>query len=585
MQQLGVSIRIGAALAGGYRATIGAAMQGIGEIDQGMGGLQRRVLDLGQAWAGLAGLKSLVGGASDLEQDLTAAGITADLTNDQVASLRRQLRELAVPERTNQSVQNLLRGYTALVSAGMSDSNARGMIEALGRSATASQADIEDLSQTAFVLNNALGIAPENMGAAIDKLTFAGKQGAFELKDMARHLPALGAAAQAVGMKGEGAVSSLAAALQMAKEGAADPSTAANNMANFLAKMTAGETVRNFAKAGVNLKKVLADAMAKGQNPMEAVIEKTMALTKGDPFKLSALFSDQQVQAYLKPVMSGYDRYKAMRDDIATGSAGTADQDFARMMGTFNMQAQGAANAVGMLADSIGRSLLPPLGGVISVATPVITWLADVADRSPGVTMAVTGLGAALLILPPALRLVAFGIRAIGVAARVSPIGLLVSGLVIGAGLVYDNWETVRGLFIGIWEPVKAKWTEFSDFVGGVWAKISGPVDKAMAFMGFGNTVNANSGVAAPPAAGDSIPAPSPAGAGQALASAVAASAPASSPASAGQALASAAGGKGQVDVNVNLAGLPRGSEVSTQSQGPGVGDVDTYLGAQMVGP
>ena len=78
---------------------------------------------------------------------------------------------------------------------------------------------------------------------ALDAMAKAGKKGGSELKDLAKEFPALTASAQFLGMEGVVAVSDLAAALEVARKGAADGAQAANNMANFMRKLTTKETI------------------------------------------------------------------------------------------------------------------------------------------------------------------------------------------------------------------------------------------------------------------------------------------------------------------------------------------------------
>ncbi|TAN72023.1 MAG: phage tail tape measure protein, partial [Magnetospirillum sp.] len=202
MRTLGVSVLIGAALAGGYRSTIGRAMQGIGEMDKGMSGLQRRVLDVGQAWAGLYGINKITAAAGDLQHTLMEIGITAEMTDTEIEKLRQHLHHLSAPEETNQSVKDLAKAYQDLVSAGMDNDRASTSLRSIGRAATAATADIEDIAKMSFTLVDTLGIAPDALAAEIDRLAFAGKKGSFELKDMARYLPTLGAAAKEAGLTG-----------------------------------------------------------------------------------------------------------------------------------------------------------------------------------------------------------------------------------------------------------------------------------------------------------------------------------------------------------------------------------------------
>ena len=61
---------------------------------------------------------------------------------------------------------------------------------AIGKAATATKADILDLSKAGCAAISNLGLAPEELTRAFDMMALAGKEGGFELKDMAQYLPA-----------------------------------------------------------------------------------------------------------------------------------------------------------------------------------------------------------------------------------------------------------------------------------------------------------------------------------------------------------------------------------------------------------
>lgn len=89
---------------------------------------------------------------------------------------------------------------------------------------------------------------------------------------------------------------------------------------------------------------------------------------------------------------------------------------------------------------------------------------------------AVFSLGKALFALARTTPLVVGGIRAIGAALLMNPIGLAVAAIAGGAALIYANWETVGPWFKGLWGNVKTYFQGFGDFVGGVF---TGDMDRA----------------------------------------------------------------------------------------------------------
>lgn len=89
---------------------------------------------------------------------------------------------------------------------------------------------------------------------------------------------------------------------------------------------------------------------------------------------------------------------------------------------------------------------------------------------------AVFSLGKALFSLARTTPLVVGGIRAIGAALLMNPIGLAVAAIAGGAALIYANWDTVGPWFKGLWGDVKTYFQGFGDFVGGVF---TGDMDRA----------------------------------------------------------------------------------------------------------
>lgn len=510
--QMALNILIGAALSGGFRSSfsgarsemnrladgstrLGAALDVTDRKMHGMSGsaddLQGSLAQMGQAVASLMMIRGAVSMAGDLEHRLAATGITADLTSDRLRELRNRLRELAVPDSTNKSVDQLERGFNKMVAAGMEADKAQAALLPVGRTATATGAAIDDLADTSYVITEILGVAPDALTAEMDRLAYAGNRGAFELEHMARYFPMLGAGAKALKMEGSEAVGTLAASLQIAKRGAADPSEAATNMANFMKALTSPETLKNARQAGINIKKIIRKAWADGENPLLAVLDAVKAKTGGDPFKIGQIFRDTQVQNFLKPALADLEELKALKNDIMTKSGGTVDSQFATMMATYNEKTTAFRTSIDKLGDSVGRSFLAPLGAVVSMLTPLVNLLSDAAEESPVFTFTLLSLGAALTVLPPAIALIGMAWRVMSTSIVASPVGAVIALLGLGAAYLIDHWAPVQEFFKGIWEPVKPYWDAFVGWVGGVWEKLRPMFEAVGKWMGIGSSSTA----------------------------------------------------------------------------------------------
>ena len=271
-----------------------------------------------------------------MEHRLRELGNVGQLSAKQLEDMDKRLASIS--RYTNQMRPEIAEGLNVLVASGIDPTKALDYMNVIGRTATGEQAAIADISRTAFAVSDNLKVPIDDLGKSMDILAMSGKEGRFELKDMAAAFPSLTAGAAMLGMKGTLAVASLGAALQVAMKGAGEASEAANNLENFIQKVTSPLAVKNFEEVfGVNLKQVLLDAAAQGRDPILEVIEMMTELSGGDVFKVSEVFLDKQVLNFIKPMMQNLDEYKRIKAS-ALSAEGVVDSDFEHMMETTNEQ-------------------------------------------------------------------------------------------------------------------------------------------------------------------------------------------------------------------------------------------------------
>ena len=291
------------------------------------------------AGGGLAhklGITEAIPEAFQMEHRLRELGNVGQLSAKQLEDMDKRLASIS--RYTNQMRPEIAEGLNVLVDSGIDPTKALDYMNVIGRTATGEQAVIEDISRTAFSVTDNLKVPVSELGKAMDILAMSGKEGRFELKDMASAFPSLTAGASMLGMKGTPAVASLGAALQVAMKGAGEASEAANNLENFIQKVTAPLSVKNFKETfGVDLKRVLLDAAAAGRDPILEVIELMTRLSGGDVFKVSEVFQDKQVLNFIKPMMQNLDEYKRIKAS-ALSAEGVVNSDFEHMMKTTTEQ-------------------------------------------------------------------------------------------------------------------------------------------------------------------------------------------------------------------------------------------------------
>jgi len=262
----------------------------------------------------------------------------------------------------------------------------------IGKTATAEQAAIVDISKTAFSVTDNLKVPISQLGKTMDILAQSGKEGRFELKDMAGEFPGLTASASMLGMKGVPAVAQLGAALQIAMKGAKDAPEAANNLQNFMQKVTAPQTIQNFSKKfGIDLKSELLKAVAQGKDPILEVLNIIQRATGGDVFKVSEIFQDMQVLNFIKPMMKNLKEYEAIKKS-ALSANGIVDSDYQNMMKTTIEQWN-------RLKINMMEIVLPNLAGPLKSVNQILEKINQNPILQKGIFSAIIGLTGGGIIL------------------------------------------------------------------------------------------------------------------------------------------------------------------------------------------
>ncbi|MCO5135990.1 MULTISPECIES: phage tail tape measure protein [unclassified Shinella] len=339
-------------------------------------------------------LTAPVKAAVAFESKLEDIGQKADIPQKRLAELGKQLR--LIGRQTNQAGSQMAEGMDTLLGLGASEGDALKLLPNIGKAAFAYKASITDLSSAGYAALDNLKVPADQFGKALDAMARAGKAGAFELKDMAQYFPALGAGYQALGQTGVPAVADLSAALQIVRKGTGDSASAATNLSNVLQKINAPQTVKAFKKLGVNLERELKKRAEAGMSPIEAIADITNKTLKGDLSKIGDLFADSQVQQGLRPLIQSLEEFRRIRAE-AMAAQGTVEADFQRRMKTSEGALLRMQAALENISASIGAALLPALNQVIDKVAPIVTSIADLAERYPEATSAIVAATAAVV--------------------------------------------------------------------------------------------------------------------------------------------------------------------------------------------
>lgn len=381
-------------------------------------------------------VKSVMIGAQ-FEDAVKDVAITGDMSAVQEERLGKVIRETAL--KYNQGQIDITKGVGRLVAEGMAPEKASKQAGLLAKSATATRGDFDSLAKM-NVAFDILGV--KDMELAFNQAAKAGKQGSFELKDMAKWFPELGGAMKGIGIEGNDAVVNMASRLQIARRTAGSNDEAANNFKNYLAKMNSSDTQKDFEKAGIDLKKSLIATARAGLDPVEASVNIVMAKLKksapetaieleklskemagikdpaeraaemqkrkgyieaiGQRAGLGELFQDMQAVSYLMAELQNRGDLKKIIDNTRTGRAENGqyqiDVDFDRRMQGSSEKFKLFKRHVAEVGIVIGETLLPPLTELLGQIQPVVSTFGKWAQEHPGLIKGAIGLAGGLLL-------------------------------------------------------------------------------------------------------------------------------------------------------------------------------------------
>jgi hypothetical protein len=324
--------------------------------------LERAAAKAANRWANLGGAMFAMQRMSQMgqtmarpfDQAIDSAAAFEDKVND-IATAAEQLdkqkeigeRVMRVAKAANLPWQDVAQGQRDILGLGGTEMLDKiGPIEErIGRLTYASRAEASDLYK---VLNTYMGVVGMKPDQALRNLEInykQGKEGAFELKDMARFMPSLGAAAKSYGLSGDQVGRDIPALLQLVRRVVGEPGEAATRIQHGFSKLADPMTAKKVKKElDVDIYDEAAQARKTGENPLFRVLGKIAdkieskggqgelskdgnAVIGGDPKKMGEIARDYYFRALLNA-------YTAMRGEIGKfqidpeAAAKQADVDF-----------------------------------------------------------------------------------------------------------------------------------------------------------------------------------------------------------------------------------------------------------------
>ncbi len=292
-----------------------------------------------------------------------------------------------------------------------------------------------DGGETAKMINalgqNAKITDAKEMQQALEAIAFQGQAGSFEASDMAKWFPELLANMGKLGITGMDAVTQLGAMLQVQMKTAGGADEAANNLKNWMDKISSAQTVDAYGKAGIDYEASLQTGMQQGMSTLESsmalakkyieqtdpkraakMAEATAKISKeSDPEKAKAMmasleqalrtgdiFADMQVKAALTAYMQNKELYGQLKRE-SREATGILDKNLAERRETSSQKWAEMAQSMDDAMRSVGDAIRPVTDTVAEGLTTVAKGISSLSDRTPGLAMGLTLLAGGALTL------------------------------------------------------------------------------------------------------------------------------------------------------------------------------------------
>jgi len=485
------------------RDMLSAPLRGLTRSLTGIANMARKIGVVGTAIAAISFMGPINEAAAFQQKLLDIAG-TADLSGRAafafVDTAKAKYEDLAL--QIGQYSDTIAAGAGQMIAAGVDPKLIDASIAGIGRTATAANAEFADIAGVATSMLTTLQLPASQLDDAMAGLVVSGKLGAFELKDMARYFPTLTSQVAKFGVTGREAVNFLGSALQIARKGTADPAEAANNLKNFLSKILAPATVKNFKDASVDIEAVMQDAVTKGINPIEAVmqkiskltgvtggeIEKMMKKAKSSGLEgaealgvvreqlekihgagaLGELFADQQVMDFLIPFLGNIDEYKRIKDDVAKATGAITDSDFETQMQGLNRQMTTFREIGSQAGREVGLAFGTWMPLINESLAAMLKWMRELDASTGGVVRQALSFAGAGVLVAAGLGVLGIVLPVVGAGLSVlmtllGPVGLLLAGVALGANHIYKNWSTYGPRLTRLWDNARRGFFAFAD--------------------------------------------------------------------------------------------------------------------------
>jgi TP901 family phage tail tape measure protein len=386
------------------------------------------------AAAGAAGVKM----ATDLESSFSKIENLVGITGKALDNFKSSVK--GVSAETGKSQQELSEALFTIASAGLRGAEAT---EVLERSAKASAIGLGDTQQIAQALTGVMqAYSSSGMTAAqaTDTLTAIVREGNLEAEALAPTLGRVVGIASQLGVSFEEVGANIATFTRLGVPAEEAVVGLRGIMASFL-KPTA-DAKNALATLGMTAEDLRNQVSEEG---LQATLANLMQSFEGNDEALTSVFGNvRALSAVLGTAGAQGETYAAVLDNISN-STGIVDEGFENVSQTSGFKFQKTLNSLRNAGIELGAALLPMVTKIADFITKAINSFRDLSTETKTTILTLTAIVAAS---GPIMSGIGFIATALG--ALLSPVGLIIVGIVGAGYAMYKFWDQVRPILVGV---------------------------------------------------------------------------------------------------------------------------------------
>ena len=368
----------------------------------------------------------------------------------------------------------------------------------------------EEASESMAKLSNVLQVPIEQMTKVGDVINHLSNNTAATAQDLLTVSIKAGAMAKSFGMSHNelSALASSFIALGVAPEQAASSINMMTSRLKLLPVAT-GAARDAFNMLGISMQEYTEMVQTgRGKDALLAVLESIKGLSTIQRSQALKEIFGEKVSQKINALIDNLDLLRNNIEMVSDEAAYTnsMQQEFEMRSATTANSLQLLKNQMSVLATNIGATLLPTINSVVGIFGKAASSLADFAEKHPTlikyIGLAVTGMmsfklatfalgygftfikGGILSVVSVFTRMrtafsllkLGFGglipiIRSVGAAIVSNPIGLIITGIAVGAALIIKYWKPISAFFKRLFEPVVEVFKNVWNWVTNLWEK------------------------------------------------------------------------------------------------------------------